>query len=93
MEKIKLLCLHGNGTNPNIFKDQLRALIAACGDAVEFEFIPGRERCDSTPTILEKYPNQEYFRFCKRSADGIFYDGLDEAVAYVEVNGSYLLNS
>jgi predicted esterase len=58
---IKIVCLHGQGTNPYIFRDQLSAVMKVLGSTTEFHFIQApMERSDSP---LEHLYDQKWYQW------------------------------
>jgi hypothetical protein len=43
--KLRVLCLHGMGTSAAILQRQLRPLVDATLDDVEYAFLDGQEEC------------------------------------------------
>ena len=47
--KVRVLCLHGKGTNAGVFASQTSSIRHSLRDICEFVFIDGLHLCDSYP--------------------------------------------
>ena len=52
---MKILCLHGMGTNPPVFEAQTAKVRALLGPTFSFDFIEGEKPCEPAPGIAEVY--------------------------------------
>ncbi|KAB8259714.1 serine hydrolase FSH [Aspergillus pseudonomiae] len=48
---MKILCLHGFGTNPGIMKRQMSVLIKHCDPRWQFHFLEGKVECPGAPGV------------------------------------------
>jgi len=53
---MKFLCLHGRGTNSDIFESQLGALRSRLSPQHTFDFVDGEYACSAAPGIASLYP-------------------------------------
>lgn len=87
--KLRLLCLHGGRTSGDIFKYQLRALVAQLGDTAEFVFVDGRVRVQSSaPEVMAAFPESAFYQHLERvvedkDAETGRYDGIDAGVHWL----------
>lgn len=58
----RILCLHGGGSNAQIFRIQCRTIIAKLGDRFRFCFVDGPFVCSAGPDITLVYANYGPFR-------------------------------
>jgi predicted esterase len=58
----RILCLHGGGVNAEVFRLQMRGIIAVLKDTFRFVFADGPFFCDAGPGILPVYADFEPFR-------------------------------
>lgn len=84
--RLRVLALHGMGTNSVVLRHQLKALTAAC-DSLDVVYLDGREECPGEPTVAKVFASAAPFRrYMTRSqlATGPVYEHIEEAVASVE---------
>ncbi|KAL3474779.1 serine hydrolase FSH [Aspergillus californicus] len=53
---MRILCLHGFGTNPEIMKHQMSPLLKHCDPNWEFHFLAGTVECPPAPDIATRFP-------------------------------------
>jgi len=56
---LRILCLHGHGTNSRIFKDQTTALRNEVGGGIEWRFAEGGIPTPKFHTLKDEYPEDE----------------------------------
>ncbi|KAL1507788.1 hypothetical protein AB1Y20_007398 [Prymnesium parvum] len=96
--KPRVLCLHGTATNSSIFKKQLQALLVACKDEFDFEFLDAEQVIDEShrndkdfaPMMRRAFPEEKEFRaYCPTWLDddgASFYENRDAAFAQIEAH-------
>ncbi|OGM45004.1 hypothetical protein ABOM_005742 [Aspergillus bombycis] len=53
---MKILCLHGFGTNPGVMKRQMSPLIKHCDPTWQFHFLAGKVECPAAPGVAGAFP-------------------------------------
>lgn len=87
--RLRLLCLHGMGTNSNILRRQLQPLLLATqSDAVDFHFLDGHDHCPpADATVAKVFAGEQCRRYMERvrvdGGDEFAYTGIDCAVQAV----------
>jgi predicted esterase len=86
--RMRLLCLHGNGTSGTILERQLYPLSKACPE-VELIFLDGAHKTQAFNELVAKvFGAAEHYRYMERrkraDGSGDEYCGIAEAVAYAE---------
>lgn len=76
---IRVLCLHGKGTNSAIFSTMMRPLMRKLGNRVEFHFLDGKVACTPYHGIQQFFPEGPYFAWY----DAPTPDRLEDAYTYV----------
>ncbi|KAN0063261.1 hypothetical protein ACQY0O_004425 [Thecaphora frezii] len=77
--KLRVLCLHGKGTNSNVMNTTMRPLIRNLGSSVEFHFLNGRVPCAPYHGIQQFFPDQPYYAWY----DTPTRENLEDAYTYV----------
>ncbi|TVY30664.1 Esterase [Lachnellula hyalina] len=86
--KFKILCLHGIGTNSEIFEAQIAGLIYELGTDYDFQFIDGAYPWPAAPGIREMFGDQICYSYYDGSAQSA-YQAVDDLAAYACSNGPY----
>ena len=86
--RLRLLCLHGNGTSGSILKRQLHPLAKACPE-LELFFLDGAHETHAFNHMVAKvFGEAKHYRYMERrrraDSDGDEYGGIAEAVAHAE---------
>ncbi|OJJ47402.1 hypothetical protein ASPZODRAFT_65538 [Penicilliopsis zonata CBS 506.65] len=53
---MKILCLHGYGTNADVLRYQMRRLRESCDPSWEFHYLSGEEPCSPAPGTTDNFP-------------------------------------
>ena len=85
----RILCLHGGGVNAEVFRLQMRAIIASLKPYFRFVFADAPFLCDAGPGIVPVYENFGPFRRWFRWQED--QPSVDEGSALEEIN--YSLNT
>ncbi|KAF7912790.1 uncharacterized protein EAF01_001811 [Botrytis porri] len=87
--KIKVLCLHGIGTNAEVLEAQTAALRYELGNDYEYDFLEGGYPWPVAPEIGKIFGDQQIYRsYFDESGDSL-KDALDDLDQYVTNNGPF----
>ncbi|CZT23717.1 uncharacterized protein RCC_09431 [Ramularia collo-cygni] len=87
--KYRVLCLHGIGTNSEVFEAQTAALRYRLGANFEYEFLDGSFPWPALPGISEVFGNdQMYFSYHDGSGESA-YQAVRDLAAYATENGPF----
>ncbi|EPQ28949.1 uncharacterized protein PFL1_03749 [Pseudozyma flocculosa PF-1] len=77
--RIRVLCLHGKGTNSNVMTTTMRPLTRNLGSSIECHYLDGPVPCAPYHGIQQFFGDQPYFAWY----DAPTRENLEEAYAYV----------
>ncbi|KAE8143893.1 serine hydrolase FSH [Aspergillus pseudotamarii] len=87
--RLKILCLHGTGTNSEVFEAQTAALRYQLGETFEYDFVDGEYHCSAARGISEIFgDDQIYYSYFDGSADSAMKATRD-LLAYTDENGPF----
>ncbi|THV55723.1 hypothetical protein BGAL_0004g00450 [Botrytis galanthina] len=88
-DMIKVLCLHGIGTNAEVLEAQTAALRFELGDNYEYDFLEGAYPWPVAPEISRIFGDEQIYRsYFDESGDSL-KDALDDLDQYVTSNGPF----
>ncbi|KAH6683358.1 serine hydrolase FSH [Halenospora varia] len=87
---MRFLCLHGRGTNNQVFETQTAALRYKLGANHEFEFVEGSIPSPQAPGLSKFFPSQDqYYSYVASDSIADVSSCLDDLGEYVESNGPF----
>ncbi|KAH8687906.1 serine hydrolase FSH [Tricladium varicosporioides] len=87
---MRFLCLHGRGTNNQVFETQTAALRYKLGANHEFEFVEGSIPSPQAPGLSKFFPSQDqYYSYVASESIADVSSCLDDLSEYVESNGPF----
>ncbi|KAF2464425.1 uncharacterized protein BDR25DRAFT_242558 [Lindgomyces ingoldianus] len=87
---MKFLCLHGTGTNSQVFEIQTAALRHELNGSHTYEFVEGTIPAEIAPEILSIFPaNGGYYNYFSPSDASVCLQSLMLFKAYVEKEGPF----
>ncbi|KNG87270.1 hypothetical protein ANOM_004941 [Aspergillus nomiae NRRL 13137] len=86
--RFKILCLHGIGTNSEIFEAQTAGLRYQLGEDFEYEFVDGGYDCPAASGIREIFGDEICYSYFDSSADSVM-EAVQDLYAYTNENGPF----
>ncbi|PWY89874.1 hypothetical protein BO70DRAFT_393073 [Aspergillus heteromorphus CBS 117.55] len=79
---MKILCLHGHGTNAAILQYQLSGVINLADPSWEFHYLTGEVDCPPAPGITDNFPGPYrcYTRRFDPASEGAAHDLIDDTI-------------
>ncbi|KAH8673374.1 serine hydrolase FSH [Xylariales sp. PMI_506] len=87
---MKFLCLHGAGTNSQIFEMQSAALRYDLGDYHTYDWAEGTVRAEMAPEIRDTFPaDDQFFEYFEQGSPESYRNALNQLDEYIAAEGPF----